>query len=101
MESEFTHRRFCICVTLGVVISLAIFAVAHRRPWESPATRAHRLCSECGLGVDEIDLLVDTMRHSTLTKEQNLELFYATFDDRSQANLCESCAEAVLDAARD
>ena len=101
MKPEVSRRQFAAFVTVGVVISLAIFVVAHRRPWESATTRAYRLCGKCGLGTEEINRLIDDLRHSTLGIEQNLELFYATFEDRSQADLCEPCAEVLLDAARD
>ena len=45
---------------------------------------------------DGIDGLIANVRHSTLTGEQNLELFYATFEDPSQAELCVPCVEAIL-----
>ena len=61
--------------------------------------RAHRICGQCGLGPVVVDELIDTMRHSTLTREQNLELFFGTFEDPSDAELCLPCAEAVAQAA--
>ena len=71
------------------------------RPWESDIERAHRLCGACGLPTNEINQLIDDVRHSTLAREENLELFYATFKDRADAKLCEPCAEAALDAAEE
>ena len=68
------------------------------RPWESPTEWAYRLCIECGLTSDEVDWLIDAHRNSTLSREQSLELFYATFEDRADAELCEPCTQAVLDA---
>ena len=53
-------------------------------PWD-PATEA----------------VTDANRNCTLTHEQSLELFYATFEDWRDGELCEPCAEAVLDAWRD
>ena len=47
----------------------------------------------------EIDRLIDTVRDSKLTREQALELFYAAFEDRANAKLCEPCAEAGLATA--
>ena len=44
-------------------------------------------------------IAIGNVRHSTLTREENLELFYGTFEDQANAILCEPCAEAVLDAA--
>ncbi len=48
----------------------------------------------------EINRLIDDMEHSTLSRDQNLELFYGTFDDGDpDPELCKPCVEAVLDAA--
>ncbi len=69
------------------------------RPSKSPTERAYRLCGECGLTVPEVDWLIDANKNSTLTREQSLELFHATFEDRRDMELCEPCAEAVVDAA--
>jgi hypothetical protein len=68
------------------------------RPWETLTDRVHRLCRECGLDIDAIDRIIDDVRHSTLTRQENLGLFYATFQRRADAELCRPCAEAVLDA---
>ena len=57
-------------LTFGVGVWVVI-----ARPFESPRGKALRLCGECGLDVDEIDWLIDTMRHSTLTRAENLALF--------------------------
>ena len=46
VEQEFSRRRLAVCILIAVVIALAIFAVAHRRPWESAVERAHRLCGQ-------------------------------------------------------
>ena len=50
------------------------------------------------LDLAEIDRLIDDMRHSTLSREENLDLFRDTFERREDAELCIGCAEAVLDA---
>ena len=60
---------------------------------------AYRICDACGLDVAEIDQLIDDIRHSALTREENLDLFRDTFERREDAELCIDCAEAVLDAA--
>ncbi len=57
------------------------------------------MCGEYGLEPGEVDWLIDANRHSTLTREQSLELFYATFEDRRDAELCPPCVEVVLTAA--
>ncbi len=90
---------------LVVVVTLMVAGVAlwvsSRCPWESATERAHRICGECGLRSDETDQLIGDMQHSTLTREENLELFYATFEVWRDAELCEPCAQAVLDAAEE
>ena len=47
----------------------------------------------------EVDELIDTARHSTLTREQNRELFVATFADSTDAEECLPCVDAILDAS--
>ena len=69
------------------------------RPFESPRGKALRLCGGCGLDVAEVDWLIDTMRHSTLTRAENLALFRAQYERPADAAYCEDCAVAVLDAA--
>ena len=48
--------------------------------------------------VAEVDQLIHDLRHSTLSREANLDLFRDTFERREDAELCIGCAEAVLDA---
>ena len=69
------------------------------RPFESPRDKALRLYGECGLGSDEIDQLIDDARHTTLTRAENLALFRKQFEREADADSCEDCAVAVLDAA--
>ena len=73
--------------------------VRNARPWESPTRRAHRICEQCGLDPVVVDGLIDTMQHSTLTREQSLELFFSTFDEPAAAELCVPCAETIMHAA--
>ena len=93
-------------IKLGIAVALVVLAIPagrwlrHARPWESAKARAHRLCGECGLTPEEIDGLIDEFSHPTLSREQAMELFNGTFDeDDPPAELCEPCANAVLDAA--
>jgi hypothetical protein len=51
------------------------------------------------LATVEVDSLIDDARDSGLDREGMLELFYTTFENRADAELCEPCFEAVLDAA--
>ncbi len=81
-------------LTFGVGVWI-VFA----RPFESPRGKALRLCGECGLDVAEIDWLIDTMRHSTLTRAENLALFRVQYERPADADFCQDCAVAVLDAA--
>ena len=70
------------------------------RPFESPRGKALRLCGDCGLAVDEIDWLIDGMRHTTLTRAENLALFREQFERQADADFCQDCAVAVMEAAR-
>ena len=86
-------------------VPLAVVGWIYTRPWESVVERAPRLCEGCGLGVGEVDELIETMRAAARHKRGD-ELFGAwadTYEDagpRLQAmDLCRPCAEAVVDAA--
>ncbi len=68
---------------------------------ERPPTLTELAYWACGLDSSGVDHLIDVMRHSTLTGEENLEMFYNTFERREDAALCIDCAEAVLDAAEE
>ena len=76
---------------VGVWIVLA-------RPFESPRDKALRMCSGCGLDVDEVDGLIDGARHTTLTRAENLALFRKQYEREAEADYCQDCAVAVLDA---
>lgn len=89
-------------IAAAVLVVIAIPAgrwVRHARPWESSIQRAHRLCRECGLGEDEIGRLIAAKMNAGQTREQELDSFYATFENRANAEPCGPCAEAVLNAA--
>ena len=68
-------------------------------PFESPRDKAHRLCCECGLEGAEIGWLIDGSRHTTLTRAENLALFRAQYERPADADFCEDCTLAVMDAA--
>ena len=69
------------------------------RPWESPTMHAYRVCAECSdLSPDEVDRQIDTVRLAPGTREDKLRLFRGQFDDPADAEACEPCASAVLDA---
>ena len=83
-------------LTFGVSV-WTIFA----RPFETLRSKAQWLCSECGLDVAEIDTLIDGSRHTTLTRAENLALFREQFEREADADFCEDCALAVLDAGEE
>ena len=85
---------FLLAFGFGVWIVLA-------RPFESPRDKVLRLCGECGLDVGEIDGLIDGSRHSTLTRAENLALFREQYERAADADFCQDCAVAVLDAAEE
>lgn len=77
---------------------LLAYGLRFERPWESRTDVAYRICGACGFDSSEVDQLIGTARHSTLSHEENLELYRSTFDRRANVELCIDCAEAVLDA---
>ncbi len=87
-----------IAAMLPVMAAIAGWLIL-ARPWESPTERVYRVCDACGLVAHEVDWLIDANKNSTLTREQSLELFYVTLEDRRDLEPCKPCAEAVLDAA--
>ncbi len=89
--------------TIIVMLALAALGVAlwslPERP-ETPTDVAYRICGACRLDGSEVDGLIDTARHSTLPREENLGLFRATFDPRQDADLFIWCAKAISDLKR-
>jgi hypothetical protein len=65
----------------------------------SPLDVAYAECEPCELSKAEVDTLIDDVRRSTLTREQNRGLFIATYADKMDAEDCLPCADAVLDAS--
>ena len=65
----------------------------------SPLEVAYTECGPCDLTPAEVDDLIETTRHSTLTREQNREVFIDTFEDREDAEECLPCADAILDVS--
>ncbi len=51
------------------------------------------------MDVVEIDGLIDNARHTTLTRAENLVLFRAQYERPADADFCQDCAVAVMDAA--
>lgn len=85
-------------IAFGVAVGLRVFT---SQPPESPLDRAKRICKSCGLDFESTAWLIDQMRHATLTREQQLQLFRVQFEDASEADICEPCANAILDVAHD
>lgn len=57
------------------------------------------ICGDCGLSTKETEDLVSTMRAAQGSREELLRSFCATFQERADAEPCEPCALAVLEAA--
>ena len=79
-----------LLLTFGVGVWI-VFA----RPLKSPRAKALRLGGECGLGAAEIDGLIDSYRHTTLTPAVNLALLREQFERPADADslrgLCCRC----------
>ena len=94
MAKRMAQALACLfLLTFGVGVWI-VFA----RPFESARDKALRLCGECGLDPAEIDGLIDDLRHTTLTRAENLALFREQYEREADADLCEDCALAVMDA---
>jgi len=91
--------RLAILLLALAAIIAGVNALRGRRA-EDPGERAYRLCGDCGLSQQKTEPLIETMRTSPRTREQELEAFRTTFASRAHAKLCETCAEAVLDASQ-
>ena len=92
------RSRTIILIVVPFVLA-AGFWFRRAQPPESPRDRANRICQACGLNRQEVNRLIDEVRHAMLTGEEKLNLFRAQFDDPSDADLREPCAAAILDAA--
>ena len=69
------------------------------RPWETRTERAYRVCRDCAdLPQGEVDRLVETMRVSPGSRDAKLDVFRRQFDDPTDTEACELCAQAILDA---
>ena len=74
-------------VILAAIMSLLRTSV--ESPDETPLDRAYRECRPCGISDEQIAGLIDNMRHSTLTRAENVKLFLDTFHDPADAeNAC-------------
>lgn len=91
-------RTRVAAVLLHVVVAVGTWRY-FTHLFEAPKARAHRLCSDCGRGTDEIDQLMDDWRHATLTRERALPLFREPFVRLADVELCKDRAVAVLYAA--
>ena len=77
-------------VVIGIVVTI--------QP-ETPLDRAYRICKDCGLYEPEIDELINTMRHSTLTTAEQVQLWKDTAEPGA-VELCRDCVDAVVMVAR-
>ncbi len=96
-----SRRRIKLFAVLAlVIIAWPAGRWVKSRPWESPIKRAYRVCGDCGLAPDEIGNLIVGLSGTTVTREQALALYRATFEEPEDAELCLPCAEAVVEAAQ-
>ena len=94
------NRARIVFVVFLVPLSLGGgFWLRFNRPWESATERAYRICRECGLEDEEIAWLIETKTKSSLTRDEEIELYLQTFNGDDQAvssEPCMPCVEAVL-----
>ena len=93
-------RRVARILPLCAAIAFAAEAVVGWRQ-VGPADDVYAICDDCGLERNEIDERTETMRNAgkERTRAELVEEYYATDDERREAEPCRPCVEAVLDAA--
>ena len=88
---------------LGVVLAVILVGIGKGMyfGWfaPSPLDVAYAGCEPCDMTHAEVDQLIDDVRHSTLTREQNRELFIATYANRMDAEECLPCIDTMIGAA--
>lgn len=93
-------RRRTKVALVAVMIPIAGLWLRRSRTSESPTLRAYRVCAACAdLSRGEVDRQIDTVRSASGTRADKMWLFRQQFDDPADAEWCEPCAEAVLDAS--
>ena len=97
------HTKTILAVAWIPVAFVVGLWLGYARPWETATERAYRLCGECGQPAEIVDWLIDSNRHSTLTRAESIALWESTYTDgdklKEAHELCMPCVEAVLDAA--
>lgn len=80
----------------AVAIVTAAFGAAWHL-WPEPARDVYEICAECGLDREEADELIAMIRGRRLTADQELALWRQIAGEN--ADLCEPCAAAAIEAA--
>jgi hypothetical protein len=102
--SESFLKRTAVLAIMLLTVGLSAWRMVSRdsQAAETPAERAHRLCTECDLSGDEIDRLIDDFTNTPLTREEAVRLFEDTYSDPAKLEaareLCMDCVEAIFDA---
>ena len=94
-------RRVKVALSAAMIPRAVIVGVStlFYKPFETPLERAYQLCRECAdLEPAEVDDQILTVRLAPGTREDKLRLFREQFDDPADAEACEPCASAMLDA---
>ena len=86
---------------LSFVLGQNIYQVGKYWFATQSVTTVYEICGECDLDKAGVDQLVDDIKHATLSRGEQLDLFRAQFEKPADAKLSESCAIAILDRARD
>ena len=63
-----------------IPIAVVVIGLVQTIQSEKPLDRVYRICKDCGLYEPEIDELIDTMRHSTLTPAEQFQLWDEVHD---------------------
>ncbi len=82
-----------------VLLAAIAIVVASQYLRETTTKRAYRICAACGLEPDEIDRQIENKSQSTLSREEEINLYHSTGKPGDDLAPCLPCVEAVLDAA--
>ena len=99
-------RRAAVLAIMLLTVGLFAWRMVSRNSpaAETPAERVHRLCTECGLGPNEIERLIDSFTDTSPTREEALRLFEDAHPDPARLKTarepCLKCVEAILDAGK-
>ena len=91
------HDLHRVVISLYKLVLCVIFV--HLWVERNPLDQVCQICKDCGLYEPEIDVLIDTMRHSMLTPGEQVQLWKDTAETGA-VELCRDCVDAVVGVSK-